>query len=319
MLYLLSGFFFFPALVELMISLVTRPLAPSPPPAAVLSAQTASVCRLSFPFHPQVFLYLSLLSPVWLFNPPECMEDSFDIRRKDRLLRRGPVSSQPMGITGLRQPFLCCWHFFLLTPHSLPILFSLCSPHLSRVELLPFLRSCTKHQTRNTKAFALWTKQKKMKRRRWNNQKQTSTNSLCVSSFSTTPPLGSHLLFLWLLGGSNHRLCVAVLPSRAPGLNLQQWQITAQPWGDRSTVWPPLPITLSPRLVCCEETRRKTVLSPPPLRPCAPPDPLCPLTLPWERPAVPLIVGGKWNKGPLPQLCPDIQVYRQCPNLKFQL
>lgn len=137
------------------------------------------MCPLSFPFHPQVFLYLSLLSPVWLFNPPECMEDSFDIRRKDRLLRRGPVSSQPMGITGLRQPFLCCWHFFLLTPHSLPILFLLCSPPLSRVEMLPFLRSCTKHQTRTTKAFAFWTKKEEDERIE-NKPQQTC----CVSRLS---------------------------------------------------------------------------------------------------------------------------------------
>lgn len=165
----------------------------------------------------------------------------------------------------------------------------------------------------------LWTKKKEREREDEIIKKRALENSLCVQSFSTISPVRSHLLFSWLLCGSNHRLCVPVLPSCASGLNLQLWQITAQQWGDRSTVWPPLPITLSPRLVCCEETRRKTLLSPPPLRPCAPPDLLCPLTLPWERPVVPLIVGGKWNKGPLPQPCPDIQVYLQHPNLKLQL
>lgn len=89
----------------------------------------------------------------------------------------------------------------------------------------------------------------------------------------------------------------------------EAWTHTAaadniQPWGDRSTVWPPAANHFIPLAVRYEETRKKitlseNVLSPPALMRCAQPDLFCLFIFPSKRPVEPLIVGGKWNKGPL--------------------
>lgn len=92
-------------------------------------------------FTPRSFCTCPFLFTVWLLNPPECMDDSFDIRRKDRLLRRGPVSLEP-GDNRITTTILCCWQFFLLLVFFSP-------PHLFRVETLPFgshIKHCLVHK-----------------------------------------------------------------------------------------------------------------------------------------------------------------------------
>lgn len=98
-------------------------------------------------FTPGPFCTCQFLSTAWLLNPPECMEDSFDIRRKDRLLRRGPVSLEPGGINGLWRPFCAAgsfsyypFFFFFFSP-------PLVSPEFKRcpLEVPPHWRVHTKH------------------------------------------------------------------------------------------------------------------------------------------------------------------------------
>ena len=79
-----------------------------------------------FSFPPlQVSLYLSLLSPGWLPNPPECVEDTLDIRRGDRVPGVGRYLRTPGGITGLQT--VCTagpFYFFFSSLPSIVLSFS---------------------------------------------------------------------------------------------------------------------------------------------------------------------------------------------------
>lgn len=81
----------------------------------------------------------------------------------------------------------------------------------------------------------------------------------CTLLFSNSGKLSK----TWSLCRSNNCLCVAAGASCVRGPSEPTaWEITAQLWGDRSAVWPLLPITLSLQPVCCEGTHREKKHSP---------------------------------------------------------